>query len=309
MNLQNSRTWLAAEGPGILEGEFPDFTTETLPGEVYFVDGNKTSDSNDGSSWANAFQKLSTALAASHANIAITANRNWAGRNIIYMKADSITEDLVILADKTDVIGVGSQDYHSMPQIVGNHVPVSTNCQSCRFFNVKFKSPAAGGVIWTLISLQPGLQFNGCEFNAGHASGSVTCATIGVKATAVPRLMIKNSHFAGKFSTAGIHLLTGASNGTMIISNVIQSAGIGIDCDSGFASNDEKAFCIGNMIYATGLGIDDDSAGGMLYFDNRIISAGTIGGNSYDIDGPDACGNIISGSNTATTWPLAVNHG
>ncbi len=310
MNLENSRLWLAREGIGLMQNDiYAMGLNGEPPGEAYYVDGNKTDDSGDGSDWANAMKYLSTALAVSHANIAILANRNWAGRNTIYVKADSITENLTILADKTDVIGVGSQDYHSMPQIVGNHVPVSTNTQSCRFFNVKFKPPAAGGIIWTLISKQPGLQFHGCEMNAGHASGSVTCSTIAIKATAIPRLLIKNTYFAGKFSTAAIHLLTGASNGTMIIKNIIQSAGIGIDVDSGFSSADEQAMCIANIIASTGLGIDDDAAGGMLFFDNRIISAGTIGGNSYDMDGPDSCGNIISGSNTATTWPLAVNHG
>ena len=274
-----------------------------LQGDVWYVDGNMASSGGDGKSWASAYQSLATALAASHADIARTADRQWAGRNTIYVKGDSLEEDLVLFADKTDVIGVGAKDSYDMPCIVGNHVP--TNGLSTRFFNIQFRgNVTTGGIIMTLASTSSGIVFNGCHFNGW----STTPATIGLKSTASPRLRVENCKFLGEFSTSAIHLLTGDGNGTLIRNNIIQSAGIGIDIDSGFSSANEHALCVGNIIMSTGLCIDDDADTGMFFVDNRGISAGTIGANSYDFAGPYSCGNIISGSDTATTWPLAVNH-
>jgi len=270
-------------------------------GVDYFVDANRTVDTGDGLSWATAFQKLATALAASHANIALTANRNWAGRNRIFLKADSTTEDLVLLADKTDVIGVGSKDSYSMPCIIGNHVPVHTEpyCMGTRFFNVQFRGAVAdGGIIWTLASTVSGIQFHGCHFNGW----STIPATIGLKATASPRLEVHNCKFNGAFSTAAIHLLTGEANGTLIKDNLINSAGIGIDVDSGFTCANEQAFVIGNRIKATGLVIDDDSDT-MVYMDNVCISGGAFGDTSHDIPATLSVNNVVTGSDKTGLVP------
>jgi hypothetical protein len=271
-------------------------------GQAYYVDGNSGADGQSGADWDHAFKTLAKAFAVSHANIA-SGSKTWAKRNTIYLAADSTTEDLVLFADKTDVVGVGAKDAYSMPCIVGNHVP--TNAMSCRFFNVQFRGAvASGGIIMTLSSAQSGIQFHGCHFNGW----STTPATIGLKSTASPGLVVQNCRFFGEFSTAAIHLLTGNGNGTIISNNLIQSAGIGIDIDSGFSCANEQAWVCDNYIKSTGLGIDDDADTAMVFINNRIVSAGTIGANSYDFAGPYSAGNIISGSNTATTWPLAVNH-
>jgi len=291
---------LAAEGAGILFDQFSDLLLESNPGQVYYVDGNRINDSGDGLSWATAFQKLSTGLAASHANIALSANRNWAGRNTIFVKADSITEDLVRFADKTDVVGVGAKDSYSMPCIVGNHVP--TVGMSTRFYNVQFRGAiASGGDIITLTSALEGIQFHGCHFNGW----STTPATIGLKSTASPRLQICNCKFLGAFSTAAIHLLTGDGNGTIIQGNLIQSAGIGIDIDSGFTCANEQAFIVDNCIVATGLVIDDD-ADTIVEMGNLGISGGAFGGTSHDMGSHLAVGNIVTGSDITGTVPFAT---
>jgi len=300
MNRTNTTDFMRDEGVGIMQTDLEAMFYAERAGEVYFVDGNKTDDSHDGSTWANAFKYLSTALAASHANIAITANRNWAGRNTIYVKADSITEDLVLLADKTDVIGVGAKDSYDMPCIVGNHVP--TNGMSTRFFNVQFRGAvASGAIIWTLASGSEGIVFKGCHFNGW----STTPATIGLKSTASPRLRIEGCKFFGAFSTAAIHLLTGDGNGTIIRDNLIQSGAIGIDIDSGFTCSNEQAWIIDNRIKATGLVIDDDSDT-IVIMGNLGSSAGTLGGTSHDIPVANSAGNIIAGATTAATVPFAT---
>lgn len=304
MNQINTFKYFARAGVlgGTWQNPYAINAGHVITGSVYYVDGN-IEDAGDGSTWEKAFDSLAQAMNASHDDIALSSKRNWAGRNTIYLKADSITEDITIFADKTDIIGVGAKDSYDRPCIVGNHVP--TTGLSTRFFNVQFRGAiASGGVIITLSSSSSGIVFNNCHFNGW----STTPATIGLKSTASPRLRVEGCEFLGEFSTAAIHLLTGDGNGTMIRGNIIQSAGIGIDIDSGFNSDNEHAFCIANIIASTGLGIDDDADSGMFFVDNRIMSAGTIGGNSYDFSGPYSCGNIISGSNTATTWPLAVTH-
>lgn len=275
-------------------------------GQIYYVDGNRTS-SGDGSTWASAFTKLSTALAASHANIALTGARNWAGRNTIYMKMDSITdtakngvEDLVLLADKTDVIGVGANDSYSMACISGNHVP--TNGMGTRFYNILFRGPVAtGGIIWTLASTSSGIEFHNCTFSGW----STTPATIGLKSTASPRLKVENCTFTGAFSTAAIHLLTGDGNGTIIKDNLINSAAIGIDIDSGFSCANEQAWIVDNRIKATGLVIDADSED-ICVMGNLGVSGGTFGANSHDMPSANSVGNIITGSNITGTVPFAT---
>jgi len=303
MNLQNSRTWLANEGASILEGEFPDFITETLPGAVYFVDGNRINDDGDGLTWATAKNKLSTALAMSHANIALTANRNWAGRNTIYLKADSITENLVVIADKTDVIGVGAKDSYSMPCIVGNHVPL--NGMSARFFNVQFRGAvASGGIIWTLASTSEGIQFHNCHFNGW----STIAATIGLKATDSPRLQICNCKFLGAFSTAAIQLLAGDGNGTMINNNLIESAAIGISVHASFTCANEQAFMNDNRIFCSGSGliIDEDSNKFGCFGNLGCCVGGSFGATSHDIPDARSAGNIFTGSNITGTVPFAT---
>jgi hypothetical protein len=277
-------------------------------GRTYYVDGNRTS-SGDGSTWESAFTKLSTALAASHANICTAGLRNWAGRNTIYFKGDDINdagtsgnqlEDLVLLADKTDVIGVGARNAYSMPCIVGNHVP--TNGMSTRFYNVQFRGAiASGGIIWTLASTSSGIQFHGCHFNGW----STAPATIGLKSTASPGLIVSGCKFLGAFSTAAIHLLAGNGNGTIIENNIIGSAGIGIDIDSGFSCANEQAWIIDNRIKATGLVIDADSED-ICVMGNLGVSGGTFGANSHDMPSANSVGNIITGSNITGTVPFAT---
>ena len=85
----------------------------TNQGNVWFVDNNGGSDSNDGLSWETAFKTLTYAMGISHADIANSKTGHglgWAARNTLYCRGDTIDEDLTTLAQKTDIIGVGSCD-------------------------------------------------------------------------------------------------------------------------------------------------------------------------------------------------------
>jgi hypothetical protein len=197
---------------------------------VFYVEGNAGLDTNDGKSWDTAFKTLTVALAASHADIAADS-RGWAARNAILCKGDALDEDLVLLAQKTDVIGCGSWNARSKCGLVGNHVPTgATASYGTRFFNFFFMANAAGGDIWTLDPYMNSLEFHNCTFYAG----STTAATGAIINAGVDLLGVYNCEFVGRFSDAVIEFGTGDGfRGARIIGNYIEGANQGIHLNSG----------------------------------------------------------------------------
>lgn len=241
-------------------------------GTTYYVDGNAGDDTNDGLSWESAFKKLSVAMAASHANIAAGAT-GWASRNRIFVKADAITEDLVLLAQKTDVIGVGSMDWRAKAQIVGNHViPNTAETHGCRFFNLEFKGPAAGGDLWTLTD-QHGVEFIGCDFLAT----STTAATGAILATACVDLRVEGCRFMGAYSDAVMEVGAGQADGLVIKDCFVQGAntGLEISADATFAAG-RYGMIQGNVFATTGACIVDGVAKSYV-IGNRLFTAAAKG--------------------------------
>jgi hypothetical protein len=237
---------------------------------VYFVDNNSGSDSADGLSWASAFKTLAKALAISHADIA-SNSAGWASRNVVYYKADAETANLVLLADKTDVIGVGSYDARSMPGIIGNHVPVGS-FMGTRFFNVCFRSPAAGGDIWTVPTTVSGLSFIGCEFDGA----SSTKATGAIVITTSERFTVRDCVFHGAYSDAVIEFAGTEFNEVMIANNFISGANQGIDVVSTVTTSLKAGWIVGNFISTTTEGINE--ASGKLYVhNNRVVTLAAKG--------------------------------
>jgi len=224
-------------------------------GVDYYVDGN-VSATGQGNSWESPFSTLSEALAASHAEIAVTASRHWARRNTIWVVGDAITEDLVALAQKTDIIGCGSYDsFAGMAGLIGNHVPVNA-ASGVRFFNMQFRGDADGGDMWTLSgTYSHGIEFHNCQF---HADGG-TAATAGIISTAVRWLQVQNCRFEGAFSDAVIEFGAGNASGAMIKNNYIQGANNGIDVASTTTMTPQIGYIEGNRFHVTGIIVNDDS--------------------------------------------------
>lgn len=244
--------------------------SQDISGSTYFVDGNSGLDSNDGSSWENAFKTLAKAFAISHADIARGSDR-WARRNTIYAAGDAFTEDLVVLPQKTDVIGVGSYDGFQKAGIIGNHVPVNT-AYGCRLINFQFRGDSSGGDMFTLVAGNSGLGFYGCDF---HADGG-TAATGAILGTAVRFLTVEGCHFNGAFSDAVIELAAGNGGWTIIRNNIIEGANQGIDVKTGFTSSAENSYIIGN-VFKTTLACINDTDGVFHLIDNRGITAANKG--------------------------------
>jgi len=275
-----------------------------IQGTVYYVEGNAGNDNNDGLSWDKAFKTLATALAASHANIAANS-RGWAARNTIYIKGDTLDEDLTKLAQKTDIIGVGSCDDQPRARITGTHIIPDGDTVSymgCRFFNVEFVDDGATSNI--TMTNQPGIEFHNCRFTC-QAAG-----TLAITATSCHRLVINQCEFLPMtdgtyFATAAIKIAGTTIYGLQIKDSFIVGA-IGIDCDS---TNVFSNLIKGNIIIATTLGIDDESDD-LVIVDNKIISAADQAtlGNVLDYNAALGANNIVTGS-TGTVAAPACNFG
>ena len=167
-------------GPG--GAQFPNPTGA----QDYFVDLNASSASSavamaahdltvDGTSWSSAFQLIESAITASNASIALTANRWWARRNRIFVCGDGIAEDLTILPEKCDVIGVGS-DLYSFPRVIGVHNitatrPTAGKATACRFINMGFQATGTDD-LFQIPAACHGLSFIGCTFTAATGANA-----------------------------------------------------------------------------------------------------------------------------------------
>ena len=231
-------------------------------GDVFYVDANAGTDTNDGKSWEYPLKTLAAAIVLSNASIAAGAT-GWANRNRIYYKGDNneaAAETLITLANKCDIIGVGSYDHRPTPMLIGNHVIGAGAYMGCRFINMGFLSPAAGGVIFTVPTTTSGLAFIDCHFDGRSA----VAATIGLKATAVEQLSVVGCRFFGKYSTATIDLGAGASRLLLIENNKIESGAIGIRIDSGLTCADGIGMILNNYFAVVTLVVDDNSSKVMI---------------------------------------------
>lgn len=219
-------------------------------GVEYYVDGN-VSATGDGS-LEYPYSTLAEAAAASHAEIALSANRHWARRNTIFVVGDTLEEDLVAFPQKTDIIGCGSYDANKMVGITGTHAPVNT-AYGTRFFNVWWKGVAAANPIITLTTACLGVEFIGCMFD-----GVVGTVTSGILNTASSNMRVVGCRFIGGFATSYISFGAGALLSVEILNNRMFGAAAGIIVDAS-ATLAYSGFIDNNIIRATGLCIDDNA--------------------------------------------------
>ena len=287
--------------------DIPTLGNAELQGDIYYVDGNMVNDGGDGKSWASAYKSLATAMAASHADIARSADRQWAGRNTIYVKGDSLDEDLTKLAQKTDIIGVGSCHQYPRPRLEGNHVieaQTTNEYLGCRFFNIEFYCGAAG-VIMTIPANQNGTIFQDCVFNGN------SIATIGIQLTSTYDTEINNCRFINGFSTSCIAVAAGAIGNFIVRDCMIQGQGIGIDFDP-TTSTAVDCWIIDNLIHTVGLPIDSESDTELLSIavvGNRMITDidTTTSTDGYDFVLTMAAGNLITGADETDNIPVINN--
>lgn len=287
------------------------FGTPNPPGGVWYVDSNAGNDSYDGLSWKTALKTIAVAGAKAQART-FADKFGWAGRQTIYYAGDNNTEVLLLLPDKTDIIGMGSCDGNDFPVLVGAQLPVAgtvspystarPGSRGTRFINMGFREEA--GVCFTVPTTASGIRFIGCTF-LGSAAG-----TTGILATASTDLAIIGCRFtswhdAGGWSTAAISLGTGTANRTIIEDNIIENAatngGKGILVNSGRSGH--GSYIRNNQIDCTTVCIDDDS--NTFYVSgNRGSSEAAEGDTCCDISARLSCDNLFNASDALTAYPI-----
>lgn len=295
---QNLRRWIDTLNQDIVQAN--GFNGVLSGGTVYYVDGNKSTAGN-GLSWSGAFNTLSAALAASHANIAVSSRRAWATRNTIFVIGDFITEDLTKLAQKTDIIGLGSTNQYKKAGILGDHVieaASTAHYMGCRIINMHFRGDG-GGILFDIPINQNGIEFIGCEFQQ-NGGETIALRLGGNHDTKITNCVFRPNTSGVAFSTAAIQLLNGAGalTNVNIDGNQIFSGSIGIDWDE---TNSINCWVTDNYMWTTGIGIDDESDD-IFVIGNRMITAVDTGTYTAGFDFSEALAidNIITGSGGET---------
>lgn len=273
-------------------------------GTIYYVDRNMAATGGDGLTWETACQSLKTAMAKSHANIGVSAQRGWAQRNTIYMRGDVMTEDHIVLAQKTDIVGVGSSNVNDRPYVIGTWViPNTDSWMGCHFYNLYFKDDGAGGVLFKA-ALQGGLQFHNCAFEAAATD------TIAIELTNCDYdIKIDNCDFlrvaGASFSTAAITIVDGASaftTGITISNNRIYSDGIGVDWNE--QTDVFDCWIRDNFFRTATMCVDSDDTVGLMVANNymvTLVEPADDTGNNFNI--AYAVNNMVTGASSTLYIP------
>lgn len=231
----------------------------------YYVDGNASS-SGVGTSWSTAFSTLAEAITASNASIALTANRWWARRNRIFVCGDQeIDEDLTVLPEKCDVIGVGS-DLFPFPRIIGNHT-IAAAAVSTRFINCGFIAEGAGD-LFVIPAACHGLQFLYCFMIPATTSTKALEITSSAHVRLIGNTITVSGGTRDKIFAVAISI-EGTSGHDAVISGNKIDATLGVYVASGLEAHGSRIE--DNYIRATAQCIDDDSDDFQV-INNRMIS-------------------------------------
>lgn len=298
---QSLRRWISTLNQDITRAN--GFNGVLSGGTVYYVDGNKSTAGN-GTSWDDAYNTLSAALAASHANIAVSSRRAWATRNTIFVIGDFITEDLTKLAQKTDVIGLGSTNQYKKAGILGDHVieaATTAHYMGCRLINMHFRGDG-GGILFDIPINQNGIEFINCEFqqNGGETIG---LRLGGNHDTKILGCVFRPNTSGLGFSTAAIQVQNGAGSVTNINidGNQIESSGIGIDWDE---TSNINCWIDSNRFFTTGMCVDSEDVTELMVVDNRMVTLVEPADNtSNDFNIAYAINNMVTGASTTLYIP------
>jgi len=128
--------------------------------EVYWVDADSGSDSNDGLDPARAFATVEAAITAN--NTAFDADSD--PMRTMYIHSKTYTENLTAFPKNCTVIGIGGK-----VRIMGYHS--FSHAQNCRIHNIQFKSNQASTPIVSATGNCHGLEFHECVFDS---SGTIS---------------------------------------------------------------------------------------------------------------------------------------
>jgi len=276
-------------------------------GNCFYVDANVVSGGN-GLSWDEAKKTIATGLAQSHADISLSANRAWARRNTVYYCGDSISETLILAAEKTDLIGVGS-DVGSTPKITGNFT-IGTARSSFRIINMGFV-PTTTAPVLTFPSGMHGWELHHVKlFKVEGVTNSAMLLSTDCRDFVMKDTYIYPDAGAAK-STIGFNIAgTTAGVGRAIIEDclIVGTEAFNVVNTSAYY---EGAVCKRTTFIATALCIDENSDS-IAFIDCRLSTAansGSVAGSTIvDWNAALACGNeAISGNHNGPLPGLDIH--
>ena len=243
-----------------------------ISGKTFFVDANVLTSGGDGKSWDTAYKTIAVGLAASQAQISKSSNRAWAKRNTVYYCGDDIKETLVLAAEKTDLIGVGT-DINSLPKVTGNFT-IGIARSGFRIINMGFIPTTTAPVI-TFPSGMHGWELHGVHL---FKVLSVTNSAM-LLSTDCRDFRLINSYIYpdvnAAVATIGFNIAgTATGLGRAIIDGCLICGATALNVVDTSAYY-EGALCKNTILKATALCVDDNSDS-ILFVDNRLISAGAI---------------------------------
>ncbi len=215
-----------------------------------------------------------------------------------------MTEDHIVLAQKTDIVGVGSSNVNDRPYVIGTWViPNTDSWMGCHFYNLYFKDDGAGGVLFK-VALQGGLQFHNCAFEAAATD------TITIELTNCDYdIKIDNCDFlrvaGASFSTAAIQIVDGASaftTGITISNNRIYSDGIGVDWNE--QTDVFDCWIRDNFFRTAAMCVDSDDTVGLVVANNHMVTLlepADDTGNNFNI--AYAVNNMVTGASSTLYIP------
>ena len=261
----------------------------------YFVDLNVTA-SGDGTSWSKAFGTIAAAITASNISIGLAGNRWWARRNRIFVLGDGIDEDLTVLPEKTDVIGIGS-DLFPFPRIIGNHA-FSVAKVGVRLINLGFYTSATGDLMSFPLSCH-GLQILDCFMHPGTTSAKAIEITSSAHVRIIGNTITVGAGAMANIFGVGISIEGTVCHDTIIDGNTITST-VGVHVvEAGAAAM--GSVINGNNIRAVGFTINEASDDFRIT-NNTLISDATddgtgTGGGALAIN----CSTLLANGNRMTS--------
>jgi len=212
-----------------------------VSGETYYV--SKEGNGTTGLSWDNAFTTIASAITASRAYTAVTANQYR--RNRIYVDGGTYAETLTVFPNNCDVVGVGQTGSTvGRPPTIQGTQSITTPNYGCRWYNMVFSNNVAANPIVKTMNGCLGIEFHKCVFTNG-----ATSSTIGLQLGLTVDPKVIGCKFNGNPpSTIGIQIDgTHACDGE-IIGNQISATTTGISIAKG-ATSDYGLLIKDNIIF------------------------------------------------------------
>jgi hypothetical protein len=254
-------------------------------GRVYHVNNVTGSSSNDGLSWENAMDEVSTAITAATTYLATHATNNQNIRNIIYVAGTATPYTaLTVLPSYCDIIGVGADPSGNGAGIArigadsgtseGVLVTASVRGLNCR--NLQFQA-GVGGYAFKGTNLFRS-NFVDCVFTSNGSPGGAPAAgfEMGIcSGVNFDRCLWNNQSSTANQFTVGMNITSTHFHGCQVRDcHIGGDTGVAIAgaCVNAWGSRFHNCY-IGQLSETCAIGVDDNATTGHIIYSNCTVQA------------------------------------